>query len=370
MEDQQQPGAAEDPAAVSAADIGAGRAMAREIAEQPAVLAGLLRDHLPEIAAVAARIKEARPRFVLFAARGTSDNAALYGKYLVEIRLGVAAGLISPSTTTLYHARPDLRDVLFVAVSQSGSSPDLVESMAAARSAGALTVAVTNAPGSDLDRSAELSIDVHAGAERAVAATKSYTAELLALYLLFGAESLATVGDTLAPLADAARATLGRPEAVSEVAARYRYAEQMLVVARGLSYPTAREAALKLIETSYLGAQAYSGADILHGPMAMVSRRTPSLAIVTPGAASAAMADVVRALRERGSDIVTVGGPAADLPTSGSAGSSGSGTGELPELVQPILEILPLQQLAWRLALDRGGDPDRPAGLSKVTLTR
>ena len=161
--------------------------MAREIAEQPAMFDRILEHGRADIARVAADIAAAGVRFVVLAARGTSDHAALYAKYLVEIVLGLPAGLASPSTMTAYGARPDLRDVLFVAVSQSGGSPDLVESLTTAGQCGALTLAVTNAPTSALAAAAQLHIDVLAGPEEAVAATKSYTAELLSLYLLVDA---------------------------------------------------------------------------------------------------------------------------------------------------------------------------------------
>ena len=156
----------------------AGALMTAEIAEQPEVLARLLATAGPAVQEVASVIRAAAPRFVLFAARGTSDHAALYGKYLAEVRLGWAAGLASPSSMTAYEAKPDLRDVLFVAVSQSGASPDLVESTTTARACGALTLAVTNNPSSPLAAAAQLHLDVMAGPERAVAATKTYSAEL------------------------------------------------------------------------------------------------------------------------------------------------------------------------------------------------
>jgi glutamine---fructose-6-phosphate transaminase (isomerizing) len=335
----------------------AGALMAAEIAEQPAVLAGLLAHGSGPIADAAARITTRRPRFVLVAARGTSDHAALYAKYLVEVRLGLPAGLVSPSTITLYGARPELSDVLFIAVSQSGESPDLVDSLAAARDCGALTVAVTNNAASPLAVAADIHLDVRAGPERAVAATKTYTAELLALYLLVvGAAS----GDVTAADAvpDAAAATLTL-EGAPAAAQRYRFADRLVTTARGYSYPTAREAALKLMETSYLAAQAFSGADLLHGPMAMVDSRVPVIAVMSPGRGRAAMAPVVERLRASGADVLTVG-TEDGLPLAS--------RGIAEELI-PILEILPLQQLAWRLALDRGGDPDHPRGLSKITET-
>ena len=330
-----------------------GALMAAEIAEQPDVLDRLLRDGAEDIGAVAGRIRQRSPRFVLFAARGTSDHAALYAKYLVEIRLGLPAGLASPSALTVYGSRPELRDVLFVAVSQSGGSSDLVDSTSAARECGALTVAVTNAPGSPLAAAAEFTVSVHAGPERAVAATKTYTAELLALYLLLGGSP-----QDAAAVPAAAAATLAT-EAAYSAAARYRYAAQLVTTARGYSYATAREAALKLMETSYLSAQAFSGADLLHGPLAMIDRGVPVIAVTSPDRGGAAMGPVLDRLAAVGADVLRVGDPAG-LPVL----ADGVGA----ELL-PLLEILPLQQLAWRLALDRGEDPDEPRGLAKVTST-
>jgi len=334
-----------------------GALMAAEVAEQPSVLAEILaaRD---EFAAAAQRITAAAPRFVLIAARGTSDHAALYAKYLAEVLLQLPAGLVSPSALTVYGARPDMHDVLFIAVSQSGRSPDLVDSLTAARSRGALTVAVTNAVDSPLAQAAELSLDVRAGAERAVAATKSYTAQLLSLYLLIAGVRAA---EAAARLPEAATRTLEltSEERLAAIAAPLQYAERLVVTARGYSYPTAREAALKLMETSYLSAMAFSGADLLHGPLAMIDRSVPVIAVTSPGRGGAAMAPVLERLAELGAHVLAVG------PADGLAIASDG----IAEELLPILEILPLQRLAWRLALDRGFDPDRPRGLSKVTQT-
>lgn len=332
---------------------GRGELMAAEIAEQPLALRRLLTEGRAEIADVRRHIEDHDPRFVIFAARGTSDHAALYAKYLVEIKLGRPAGLASPSALTVYGSRPDLSDVLFVAVSQSGGSPDLVESVQAARECGALTVAVTNNASSPLASTSELHVDVRAGAELAVAATKTYTSELLALYLLL-------VGDTAAAarLPDAAELTLAG-ESAYEAAQRYRFADRLITTARGYSYPTAREAALKLMETSYLAAQSFSGADLLHGPLAMVDKEVPVIAVVSAGRGGDAMVPVLERLDAVSADVLRVG-------MGGELRVHGDG---LPEELLPLLEILPLQQLAWRLALDRGEDPDRPRGLAKVTRT-
>jgi glucosamine--fructose-6-phosphate aminotransferase (isomerizing) len=335
-----------------------GALMAAEIAEQPAALAGLLaaRDELED---AATRIAAARPRFVVIAARGTSDHAALYAKYLVEIRRRLPAGLASPSAFTLYGATPDLSDVLFLAISQSGHSPDLVESLAVARACGALTVAVTNAPDAPLALGAEISIDVRAGVERSVAATKSYTAELLALLLLLGGDDAARDAERL-PEAAARTLAVNGDEQIAAATARFRYADRIVVSGRGYSYPTAREGALKLMETSYVSAQAFSGADLLHGPLAMIDRSVPVIAVTTPGRSGAAMEPVLDRLAEVGAEVLPVG-PAHGLPVSAAG---------LPEHVIPIVEIMPLQLLAWQLAVERGLDPDAPRGLSKVTHTR
>ncbi|QIS12561.1 SIS domain-containing protein [Nocardia arthritidis] len=246
--------------------------MAAEISEQPAAWQRLLSEGTDAIRQAAARIAEYQPRFVLFVARGTSDHAALYGKYLVEIQHALPAGLVSPSTMTIYGSAPDLRDVLFIAVSQSGGSPDLVQSVEVARRQGALTVALTNNPASPLAAAAEIHVDILAGPERAVAATKSYTAQLLALYLLLDYARGGDGADTDRLPALGTR-VLESGAGLAAAAERYRFAQRLITSARGYSYPTAREAALKLMETSYLSAQAFSGADLLHGPLATVDPR-------------------------------------------------------------------------------------------------
>jgi glucosamine--fructose-6-phosphate aminotransferase (isomerizing) len=335
-----------------------GALMAAEIAEQPDTLAGLLAAR-GELEDAARRIAAARPRFVLIAARGTSDHAALYAKYVVEIRRQLPAGLASPSSFTLYGAAPDLTDVLFLAISQSGRSPDLVESMAVARACGAVTVAVTNSPDSPLALAAEISVDIRAGVERAVAATKTYTAQLLALLLLLDGDS--AVHDA-ARLPEAAARTLAGngTEQIAAAAARFRHVDRIVVSGRGYSYPTAREGALKLMETSYLSAQAFSGADLLHGPLAMIDGSVPVIAMTSPGRSGAAMKPVLDRLTEVGAEVLPVG-PARGLPVAAAG---------LPEHLVPIVEIMPLQLLALQLAVARGLDPDAPRGLSKITQTR
>ncbi len=350
-----------------------GARMAAEIAEQPAVLERLLAEGSGPIAAVARAVRDRRPRFALLAARGTSDHAALYAKYLLEVRLGIPCGLVSASTLTAYGARPDLRDVLWLAVSQSGASPDLVESTTVARRQGAVTVAVTNAPQSALAEAAGLHVDVLAGPERAVAATKSYTAQLLALWLLVDALADPAAGQLhgspVERLPGLAEQVLARSDAV-RISPRYRFVERLVTTARGFAYPTAREAALKLMETSYLSAHAFSAADLLHGPLAMIDQDRPVIAVVADGKGGEAVGPALDRLHERGADVLLVADEAVLRRWSG-----GRSTLELPlpagigEDVAPILQILPLQQLALTMAVARGHDPDAPRGLAKETST-
>jgi glutamine---fructose-6-phosphate transaminase (isomerizing) len=324
----------------------------------------LLTEGIEPIGEAAVRIADRAPRFVLLAGRGTSDHAALYAKYLIEITHALPAGLVSPSTTTVYGARPDLRDVLYIAVSQSGGSPDLVQSMEVARQQGALTLAVTNNPGSALASAAEVHVDVLAGRERSVAATKSYTAELLALYLLLD-RARGGDGRHASSLPEFGTQVLAFDELVRGVAQRYRFAQRLMTTGRGYSYATAREAALKLMETCYLSAQPFSGADLLHGPLAAVDPLVPVLAVVPEGAGGQAMMPVLERLAERNADVFGVGSAAAlELLAGGITLPAG-----VPEELSPLLEILPLQQLALHLAIARGEDPDTPRGLQKVTET-
>lgn len=342
----------------------AGHHMDAEITEQPSVWRRLLTTGRPEIAQVATHIARRRPRFVQFLARGTSDHAALYAKYLVEIVLQQPAGLASPSTMTTYGSQPDLEDVLTVAVSQSGGSPDLTRGLEIARHCGATTLAITNNTDSSLAQAAEFHLDIDAGVERAVAATKSYTAQLLTLYLLIDHLRGGT-GTTAEPLPDLAEQLTASHSQAVDLAQRFRTTQHIVTTGRGYSLATAHEAGLKLMETSYLAAQAFSGADLLHGPLAMIDEHVPVLAIATAGRGGDAMAPVLARLDETSSEVSriatsgTTQHPEAALTVPAGA----------PEELSPLLEILPCQQLALHLALARGNDPDSPRGLNKITET-
>ncbi|MDR7301573.1 SIS domain-containing protein [Haloactinomyces albus] len=341
-----------------------GSHMTAEIAEQPQMFSHLLGQRRA-IAELAARITERKPRFALLAARGSSDHAALYAKYLIEVLLELPVGLVSPSTTTLYGARPDLTDVLLLSVSQSGGSPDMLEVTETGRRHGATTVAITNNPDSALNDAAEMSVDILAGPEQAVAATKSYSATLLALYLLVDA-ARGGRGEQAEMIPELAQATLDTShDAVEEAVRRYRFADRMVTTGRGYSSATAAEAALKLTETSYLSARAYSGADLLHGPVAAVDTETAVLALCSSGKGGEAMRAVLDTVHEHGADICAIGSAAPDVHATHRIGVP-----SCAEELAPVLEVLPVQRLALGLALARGDDPDSPRGLHKVTHTR
>lgn len=340
-----------------------GALMAAEIAEQPAMLQRILAAQHDALEPVVQRLRAHDPHTVLLVARGTSDHAALYAKYLVETRLGLPAGLVSTSAYTIYRESPRLDGVAWIAVSQSGGSPDLADSTRAARAAGALTISLTNTASSVLQDAAEIALHLDAGEEKAVAATKTYTASLLWLWLLVETWAGGDVA-AAAPLPGWVSESLDIP-AVLDVASRYRFVDKLVTTSRGFGYPTAREAALKLMETCYLSGHAFSGADLMHGPLAMIDEDRPVVAVVPEGRGGTVLQPVLTSLRDRGADVCVVG-PAGVAPESAPRITLPSG---MPEQLAPIAQIVPLQQLARLMALSRGYDPDHPRGLHKVTQT-
>jgi glucosamine--fructose-6-phosphate aminotransferase (isomerizing) len=338
--------------------------MYNEIHEQPEVLANILDEEWGTVLSAARNLRNRRLRFAMLAARGTSDNAALYAKYLFEILLGIPTALASPSTFTLYEGRMNLDEVLVIGISQSGESKDILETVSRTRELGASTLAITNNEESSLARAAEIHFYLHAGKEQSVAATKTYTAQLLLLYLLVAALEAEELGADVRQLPEKARSVLA--EGRWENTARYRYAEHLVVSSRGYNFATAKEAALKLMEATYVVAQGFSAADLRHGPMAMIGRDFPVVAVVPPGRARPGVKVLVEELTDRGAELVVIAEDQA-LVDKGAAGF------RVPvscsEELSPILYALPAQMLAHDLALLKGLNPDAPRGLSKVTET-
>jgi glucosamine--fructose-6-phosphate aminotransferase (isomerizing) len=339
-----------------------------EIAEQPEVAARFLAAQAEPIEAIAASLRARPVRQVMIAARGTSDHAALYAQYVLGIRHRLAVGLGTPSIVSLYGVVPDLTDTLVIGISQSGASPDIVAVIAAARAQGSPTVAITNEPGSALAAAAERTIDLCAGPERAVAATKTYTSELLAIALL----SAALADDpadraALAALPDGlARALELEPE-IERIAADQAGSSRAILIARGYEYATAREWALKLKELARVFADPYSAADFQHGPLALVEPGVPVLAVVRTGATAADLVALLGRLRE---DIDAELMVASDRPEALALATWPVALPEdTPEWLGPIVSIVPGQLHAMHLTRARGLDPERPRNLLKVTRT-
>ncbi len=339
----------------------------QEILEQPEVLDRLMERERETVEAVARAIRERGPRFAVLVARGSSDNAARYGQYLLGAVNGLSVALATPSLFTLYRRPPRLADALVIAVSQSGQSPDIRAVVEEGRRQGALTLAVTNDPTSPLAQAAELLIPLHAGAERSVAATKTYTASLFALGML----SAALAGDE-----DMFAALHTVPEAICRVVSsapdirraseRYRYMEACVVVSRGYNYATAYEIALKLKELTYVLAEPYSSADFRHGPVALVEKGFPVIAVVPEGAVTAEMEDFLRRLREREAELVVISAREEVLSLAQTPLPLPEG---IPEWLSPMVAVVPGQLFALGLTRARGLNPDRPRGLQKVTRT-
>jgi glucosamine--fructose-6-phosphate aminotransferase (isomerizing) len=333
--------------------------MIAEMGEQPDVL----RRMIGRADALADSVRAIAPRPLAgtaIVARGSSDHASVYGRYLLELATGRPVSLAAPSLHLLYEAQVDYRGQLAIAVSQSGRTPEIVTVLTRLRDAGARALAVTNDAGSDLASAGDALVALDAGSELAVPATKTVTAELLAFALI--ARALGPVPFTdedLQALPDAVAAVLDDPEPARRAAAQLVDDQRLVVTARGLLLGAAFEAALKLQETTGIAADGFSAADLRHGPIAIVDAGFAVLALSAPGPAHRDVADLVATLRERGARVLTLGVDAdADLP--------------LPAVVEglaPIVAVVRAQQLARELALLRGRDPDAPEGLNKVTRT-
>jgi len=339
-----------------------------EILEQPAALQRLLEAQDVNITKVAAAIHKRPPRFVMLAARGTSDNAARYGQYLFGAHNRLPVALATPSLFTLYQSPPQLTEALVLGISQSGQSPDICAVVGEGRRQGALTVALTNDPASPLAKLAEYGIDLSAGPERAVAATKTYTTSLLALALL----SVTLSGDKQARrLLDRVPAfvaeALEQSEAVVSAAADYRKDDACVVLGRGYNYATAFEIALKLKELTYVLAEPYSSADFQHGPVALVQNGFLVLAVVPEGKPAGELTAFLSGLRQNSPELVVISPNKDALALARTAIPLPAG---IPEWLSPIVAVTPGQLFAFGLAQARGLDPDKPRGLHKVTLTR
>jgi glucosamine--fructose-6-phosphate aminotransferase (isomerizing) len=342
--------------------------MLEEIRQQPEALARTLSGELRRVEKFKRLLEKQRPRLIVLVARGTSDNAALFGRYLLEITTGIPVSLAAPSILTLYGARVDYRDTLVVAISQSGESTDTNLVLERARRHGALTLGITNESASAMARIAEHVFLVRAGREKSVAATKTYTGQMLMMYLLAYALGGGVRIADLERLPDVVERTLRLEPEIDALSERYRFMRHAVVMGRGLNYSNAFEFALKLMETCYVVAERFSSADFMHGPIALVEPNFPVFAFAPPGKTWPSIGETIGTLHGLQAEIVAI----TDSGNRG-AGACATKVIRLPqrvkEVLTPIPYIVPAQIFAACLAAQKGLNPDKPRTLSKVTLT-
>jgi glucosamine--fructose-6-phosphate aminotransferase (isomerizing) len=338
-----------------------------EVVEQPAALRRLL-DDADAVAAAGRAIGRRRPRFVRLVGHGSSDNAAVYGTYAFGLLAGVPAFRDSISLSVYYEAERGLDRSPVVALSQSGRTPDVVEYVDRARRRGALTVAVTNEPDSELASAAEVVLPLGAGAERSVAATKTYVNQLGALALLAAGsgDRAAEMVESLRRTADLLATAVDRLTAEADEAARALvFAGRLFAIGRGVEFASAREIALKLTETCRIAAEPLTTTDLSHGPIAALDALFPVWAVATRDPCLPTVLEAVARVRASGAALIASGDAAGEV--GGAALRLAVPSAPTP-LLAPLLSIVPGQLVAGALAAARGLDPDRPAGLQKVTL--
>ncbi|MBD3853777.1 MAG: SIS domain-containing protein [Acidobacteria bacterium] len=339
-----------------------------EIFEQPAAIARLLDMQDGAVREIARNIRERDIGWVYLAARGTSDNAGLYAKYLWGAFNGLPVALAAPSLFGVFQTPPRIGSALVVGISQSGQSPDIVRVIEEGRRQGALTLAITNDGGSPLAEASELVIETVAGPENAVAATKTYTTQLVAIAML----SAALTGDSehrewLGRLPSLVEDTLALDETIKDASARYRYMEQCVVLGRGFNYATAHEWALKLKELAYVLAEPYSSADFQHGPVALAHQGFPVFAVVPSGKIAPDMITLLTELvQDQQVELLAISNEGSALALSNTPVRLPE---RLPEWITPIPSIVPAQLFCYHLTRAKGYNTEGPRGLSKVTLT-
>jgi glucosamine--fructose-6-phosphate aminotransferase (isomerizing) len=340
--------------------------MLQEIAEQPAALAKTISEERAKVARLGQRLRKREIDLIVLVARGSSDNAALFGRYLLEITTGIPVSLAAPSVYTLYQAKLKLKRALVIGVSQSGEGEDINRVLETARESGAFTIGITNEPASSMTRVVDETLLMHGGKERSVAATKTFTGQILLFYLLAAAlnKDGRTIDYDLIP--DLAARALEQQPAITELVQRYVFMENCVVVGRGLAYGNAYEFALKLMETCYVVAERFSSADFLHGPVAMIERHFPVIIFAPPGVMLEGTKDLIRRLHELRADTLAITG---DLEAAASCSRSIIMPREIDEFLAPIPYIIPAQLFAALLAEAKGLNPDAPRSLSKVTRT-
>lgn len=340
----------------------------REIYEQPDVIHRFLEKERPSIKELSKAIHKQEISHVVIAARGTSDNAGRYAQYVLGAKNSLTVALATPSLFSIYKRPPKFGNALVIGISQSGKSPDIVSVLTEARQQGVLTAVITNNPHAELALLGDFVIDLHAGEEKSVAATKTYTAELAAIATLSSELAGSTkMANDLRMIPEALEKILHINTTIGQIAPRYRYMERSVVIGRGFNYATAYELALKLKELTYTIAEPYSSADFLHGPLAMIEPGFPVIVIAPSGEMQAEMFTFIKTLNQRRAEVIAISDVEEILNP---ARIQFRLQQHVSEWLSPITSIVPGQLFAMHLADSRDLDVDAPRGLTKVTKTR
>ncbi len=338
--------------------------MLQEILEQPDALSRTIEGEREKVVRIGDFIRQRDIDLIVLVARGSSDNAALFGRYLLEITTGIPVSLSAPSVVTLYNAKLRLKRALVIGVSQSGEGFDINLVLEQAKASGAFTIGITNEPASTMARIADETLVIHAGRERSVAATKTYTGQMLHFYMLASA-----IGDkriNYHQIPDLAGKALELKDEVEEMVQRYAFMENCVVVGRGMNYGNSYELALKLMETCYVVAERFSSADFFHGPLAIVERRFPVILFGPAGVTESSNVELLHRLKELHADCLSI-------TNSKEIASLSSRCIQFPEAIDenltPIPFVIPAQMFAAFLSAAKGLDPDAPRSLTKVTKT-
>ena len=338
--------------------------MLQEIAEQPAVLERTIAAEREKFIKLGDFLRQKDIDVIILVARGSSDNAALFGRYLLEVTTGIPVSLSAPSVFTLYNAKLRLKRAVVIGVSQSGEGVDINHVLEQAKSYGAFTIAITNEADSSMAKIADETLLIHAGREKSVAATKTYTGQMLHFYMLANA-----VGNRrleLHKIPGFTHAALELEGKVKEVVQRYIFMENCVVVGRGMNYGNSYELALKLMETCYVVAERFSSADFFHGPLAIVERRFPVILFAPIGVTKQSSVDLLNRVHELNADALSI---TNDDEVSKLSTHSITLPSEIDEFLSPIPFIIPAQLFAAHLSEAKGLDPDEPRSLAKITKT-
>lgn len=338
--------------------------MLEEIREQPSAIERTIANEQPKLDRISKYLRSREIDLIVLVARGSSDNAALFGRYLLEVTTGIPVSLSAPSVYTLYNAKLDLKRALVVGVSQSGEGTDINNVLESAKASGAFTIGITNEAESTMASITDETLLIHAGRERSVAATKTYTGQMLHFYML--ASALADNAIDYKRIPELAADALKLESRVAELVDRYTFMENCVVVGRGMNYGNAYELALKLMETCYVVAERFSTADFFHGPLAIVERRFPVIMFAPKGETRSSSLDLLDDLKRLHADCLSI---TNDDEIAKASPNCLLLDAAIPEFLSPIPFIVPAQLFAAYLSTAKGIDADAPRSLSKVTKT-